>query len=223
MRNQMGMQNNKQRWLCRNCHKSFIVYSKQKSIVRQISWFKKWIIGRMTLREIANKKGLTIQTIRALFKNYLDNPPLPKIKPNNSCHLIIDGTYTSDFCVLNYLDEVDYILELEVIEHLPNIEEFVSKIKNKARKSLIFSIPNRGYYSHRMRLLSGRFPLQWINNPSEHLRFWTVKDIKWWVNFMGLNSNKIIIYEGLPILNKIFPNLFGQGIIIKIKNEKNEI
>lgn len=128
----------------------------------------------------------------------------------------------SDIDNLEDLPNVDYILGLEIIEHLPNTEEFINKIKNKAKKALIFSFPNTGYYSHRLRLLFGRFPLQWIIYPGEHLRFWTVKDVKWWIKFMGFSLDKIIVYEGLPILNKIFPNLFGQGIIIKIKNKQDK-
>jgi methionine biosynthesis protein MetW len=114
------------------------------------------------------------------------------------------------------LPEVDYILGLEIIEHLPNTEEFVHSIKDKAKKGLIFSFPNTGYYAHRLRLLFGRFPLQWVVHPGEHLRFWTVKDVKWWVNNLGFKLDKMVIYEGVPFLKKIIPSIFGQGIIIKI-------
>lgn len=121
---------------------------------------------------------------------------------------------------LKNLPEADYILGLEIIEHLPNTEEFINLISSKTRNSLIFSIPNTGYYVHRLRLLFGRFPLQWVSHPGEHLRFWTVRDVKWWIFSMGYILDKMIIYEGLPILNKIFPNLFGQGIIIKINKKR---
>jgi 2-polyprenyl-3-methyl-5-hydroxy-6-metoxy-1,4-benzoquinol methylase len=123
---------------------------------------------------------------------------------------------------LSSLPEVDYILGLEIIEHMPNTEEFIFKIQNKSKKGLIFSFPNTGYYSHRLRLLFGRFPLQWIVRPGEHLRFWTVKDVKWWVKNLGFNLEKLIFYEGVPILNKVFPNLFSQGIIIKISSKNNK-
>lgn len=122
----------------------------------------------------------------------------------------------TNFTNLKDLPEVDYILGLEIIEHLSNPEEFISKIKDKAKKALIFSIPNSGYYSYRLKLLGGRFPTQWIVHPGEHLRFWTVQDIKWWVNALNLKLDQLIVYEGLPFLNKIFPKVFGKGIIIKI-------
>jgi methionine biosynthesis protein MetW len=118
---------------------------------------------------------------------------------------------------LKKLPEVDYILGLEILEHMPNPEKFIYAIKNKAKNGLIFSFPNSAYYVHRLRFLFGRFPLQWIVFPGEHLRFWTIKDTRWWVNYINFNLENIIIYQGIPFFNKIIPSLFGQGIIIKIK------
>ena len=117
---------------------------------------------------------------------------------------------------LSVLPEVDYIIGLEILEHMHNPEEFIMKILPKARKGMIFSFPNTGYYAHRLRLLFGSFPLQWILHPSEHLRYWTVRDVRWWVNSLNLKLNNLILYQGIPTLNKIFPSLFGKGIIIHI-------
>lgn len=111
----------------------------------------------------------------------------------------------------------DYVTGFEIIEHLPNPEELILFARNKVRKGLIFSVPNTGYYKHRLRLLLGRFPLQWIVHPGEHLRFWTVKDMNSWAKALGLKVEKLVVYEGLPWLNKIWPSLFGQGIIIYLK------
>jgi methionine biosynthesis protein MetW len=120
---------------------------------------------------------------------------------------------------LKKLPEVDYILGLEILEHMPNPEKFIYAIKDKAKRGLIFSFPNSGYYTHRIRFLLGKFPLQWIVFPGEHLRFWTVKDAKWWVKYINFSLENIIIYQGTPFLNKIIPSLFGQGIIIKINKK----
>ena len=87
---------------------------------------------------------------------------------------------------------------------------------------MIFSFPNSGYYAHRLRFLFGRFPLQWVVHPGEHLRFWTVKDVNSWVNALKMNFIKLIVYEGVPVLNKIWPSMFGQGIIIVITNKGHE-
>lgn len=117
---------------------------------------------------------------------------------------------------LRLLPEVDYVLGLEILEHMPEPEVLVMNMKQKARKGLIFSFPNTGYYIHRIRLLFGRFPLQWVMYPGEHLRFWTVNDVVWWVGSLGFRLDRLVLYEGIPLLNQIFPRLFSQGIIIYI-------
>ncbi len=117
---------------------------------------------------------------------------------------------------LGQLPEADYIMGLEILEHMPNPEEFIMAVRKKVRKGMIFSFPNTGYYAHRVRLLFGSFPLQWILHPSEHLRYWTVRDARFWVASLGFKMDKIILYQGVPLLNKIIPSLFGKGIIIKI-------
>lgn len=120
---------------------------------------------------------------------------------------------------VDFLPQVDYIMGLEILEHIPEPEVIVMNFEGKAKKGMIFSFPNTGYYLHRLRLLFGSFPLQWITHPGEHLRFWTVRDVRWWVKSLGFNLKNLIVYEGLPYFNKIIPSLFAQGIIIHISKE----
>jgi len=115
------------------------------------------------------------------------------------------------------IPDCDYILGFEILEHMPNPEEFIMAVKSRVRISMIFSFPNTGYYTHRLRLFFGKFPLQWVSHPGEHLRFWAVSDVQWWIKNMGLHLDEIRLYQGMPFLNKILPKLFGQGIIVKIK------
>lgn len=111
----------------------------------------------------------------------------------------------------------DYLTGFEILEHLPNPEEFILTMSGRARKGMIFSFPNTGYYLHRLRLLLGRFPLQWVVHPGEHLRFWTIADTRSWVKALGLKIEALIAYEGIPVINKLWPAMFSQGIIIYIK------
>lgn len=127
----------------------------------------------------------------------------------------------NDLEALNNLPEVDYITGFEIIEHMPNPEQFIYILKNKAREGFIFSTPNTGYYTHRLRLLFGRFPLQYIAHPGEHLRFWTVRDMRFWVKSINFEMKSLFLYEGLPILNKLIPKLFGQGMLIHITKNKD--
>jgi 2-polyprenyl-3-methyl-5-hydroxy-6-metoxy-1,4-benzoquinol methylase len=115
------------------------------------------------------------------------------------------------------LSDPDYFLFLEVLEHIPNPEEILFKAIQKSRKGVFISVPNSGYFIYRLRLLFGRFPIQWKIFPGEHLRFWTIKDMNTWIKCLNLSVEKKSFYEGLPILNKLFPNLFAMGQIYKLK------
>lgn len=117
---------------------------------------------------------------------------------------------------LKKLPQADYTFLFEVIEHLPNSEEILSWAFKNSKKGVFFSVPNTGFFVYRLRLLFGKFPLQWRVNPSEHLRFWTVKDMKWWLKELGYKNYIMKIYEGVPFLNFTWPSLFGQGILVYI-------
>lgn len=119
---------------------------------------------------------------------------------------------------VDIIPSCDHFLLLEVLEHLPDPERILKKLHSKVGKSIFFSFPNTGYFPYRMRLLFGRFPVQWRTHPGEHLRFWTYKDAKWWLKELNMaHLATIHLYEGIPLLNRILPNLFGAGIIVEIK------
>ena len=112
-----GIRNGRQRYKCQNCHKLFIWKNEGKSIDKQKIWFKKWVMGRRTIQEIAHEKKCSVNTIHRLFDNFLDNPPTPQIKPNDNCHLMIDGTYSSDWCQLNYFDnDLKYLQYFDAVK-----------------------------------------------------------------------------------------------------------
>jgi AraC-like DNA-binding protein len=96
----------------------FVWKEKKNSIHRQKSWFKKWVMGRMTLEEIARQKDCSISTVQRLFREYLAHPPTPQIKPNDDCHLMIDGTYFGDICLLNYFDnDLKHLQYFEIVKN----------------------------------------------------------------------------------------------------------
>jgi len=114
----------------------------------------------------------------------------------------------------------DYIFMFEILEHIPNSEEVLEWAMIKAKKGVFFSVPNTGFIFHRLRLLFGKFPLQWRLVPSEHLRFWTARDMKWWLKELGYKTFKLHAYKGAPILNNLWPSLFAEGLFIYVpKND----
>lgn len=75
-------------------------------------------MGKMTLEEITRQKECSVSTIQRLFRTYLDHPPIPQIKENNNCHLMIDGTYFGDICLLNYFDnDLKYLQYYEIVKN----------------------------------------------------------------------------------------------------------
>lgn len=111
-----------------------------------------------------------------------------------------------------------YITLFEVLEHMASPEELLIKLLNIDNVKIFASVPNSGYFMHRLRYLFGRFPVQWIAFPNEHLRFWTLKDLHWWINYLNIKrKSEIIPYKGIPFLNKLIPNLFAKGLFLVIE------
>lgn len=127
-------------------------------------------------------------------------------------------------------NEFDYIIVMEVLEHVQDPEIILTSIKNNFSKSLFVSIPNAGFFVNRARLIFGRFPLVLIQqHVKEHIRFWTLKDFIYWCDYLGFKVDDFFVsaglnYKPLNFLEKIFPGLFGCQIIYKIsiKNERSK-
>lgn len=113
----------------------------------------------------------------------------------------------------------DYVLMFEVLEHMINSEEQLRAAMDIAERGVFFSFPNTGYVHHRLRLLFGAFPLQWQVHPGEHVRFWTYRDLVWWLKALGFSQYQIHMYEGVPVLNKIWPSLFGQAFLVYLPKQ----
>jgi hypothetical protein len=112
-----GIRSGRQRYKCKRCNEFFVWKNKGKSLSKQRIWFKKWVIGRMIVDDIAKQKNCSTRSVHRLFKIYLDNPPTPQIKENNDCHLMIDGTYLGDICLLNYFDnDLKHLQYFEIVK-----------------------------------------------------------------------------------------------------------
>jgi methionine biosynthesis protein MetW len=115
-------------------------------------------------------------------------------------------------------DTFDYIIISELLEHIPNPEDLILGIKNNFTTNLLISIPNVGYFKHRLRFcIGGRFPIQWRYHPAEHLRYWTTKDFKKWCIQLGFVVKNMIPSNGIPILKNILPNLFSNQVVFVLQ------
>ncbi len=122
--------------------------------------------------------------------------------------------------ISDYLHEpFDYIILSEIIEHLPDPESLLNNLRPYARKGIIVSIPNTGFHQHRLRLLLGKFPLQWVVTPGEHLRFWTRSDFHWWARQLGFKIAREVPYEGTPLLKEAWPGLFAAAFVYLLQTD----
>jgi 2-polyprenyl-3-methyl-5-hydroxy-6-metoxy-1,4-benzoquinol methylase len=120
---------------------------------------------------------------------------------------------------LEAIKEADYFILLEILEHIPNSEKVLDTVFKKAQKGVFFSFPNSGNFLYRIRLLFGRMPMQWIKFPNEHLRFWTLTDLRWWLRALGYQNYKVHCYRGIPILEKWWPSMFAGSFVVSISKE----
>ena len=114
----------------------------------------------------------------------------------------------------------DYVILSEIIEHLPDPESLLDSLRPIVRKGILVSIPNTGFYHHRLRLLFGRFPLQWVVTPGEHLRYWTRADFHWWAGRLGFRIAREVPYEGTPALKTAWPSLFAAAFVFLLADAR---
>lgn len=86
------------------------------------------------------------------------------------------------------IEKVDYIIMLQLLEHLKQPEKAIYLLLDRAHKGVLFSVPDSGRLVYRLQLLFGSFPRQC----SDHLRFWTKRDML-----------KFLKYHKLPRPSKI--------------------
>lgn len=144
----------------------------------------------------------------------ISSAALEKLRAEGYAAIEID---LRDPSTLEKLPEVDYVLAFELLEHLPEPEMVLAALVPKVRKGIWVSFPNTGYWTYRLRLLGGRVPRQWIRNPGEHLRFWTLSDLRWWTAVLDrelhLDLRYLDVYRGFGVLRRLWPGLFGMAFL----------
>ena len=133
------------------------------------------------------------------------------------------GLETVSFDVNNKNDyqkikPADFTIMFEILEHVPGSEELLKFAYDNSSNGVLFSFPNTGFFIHRFRLMFfGMFPMQWAKHPAEHLRFWTKRDLIWWLKAQGYENYKVHYYVGFPYLKIIWPAMFAAGFFVELK------
>ncbi len=117
----------------------------------------------------------------------------------------------------------DYMLMLEILEHIPHSESLLRAAYGNASRGVFFSFPNTGYFLYRLRLLFGRMPVQWRIHPSEHVRFWTYADLLWWLDALHYSHRTIVPYQGVRFLKKLWPSLFAAAFVVYLPHGAEKI
>jgi len=134
-----------------------------------------------------------------------------------------DDAFALDLSTQDIPGEYDYVTCFEVLEHIPNAEDALVRLRDTFRRQLIVSVPNVGYVDSRVRLaLFGRFPVtNCIYHIKEHVRHWTERDFREWVATFGLRVVRVAAqYEGgrfLPVDR--FPGLLSPGLVYVLERE----
>ena len=119
------------------------------------------------------------------------------------------------------IEKFDYILLLDVLEHLEDPETFIYHLRNRAKgktPKFIVSVPNIGFFIMRLQLLTGRFSygIRGILDLG-HRRLFTFKTI---YRLLEQAGYKILLRKGLPAP---FPLAIGLNPISKFMIKLNEL
>jgi methionine biosynthesis protein MetW len=116
----------------------------------------------------------------------------------------------------------DYVTCFEVLEHIPEAELAMSRLKTAFTEQLLISIPNIGSIDSRLRLaLFGRFPVtNCIFHIKEHVRHWTERDFREWVEHFDMRVVSVTAqYPGgrfLPV--ERYPGLLSPGLAYVVEH-----
>jgi methionine biosynthesis protein MetW len=78
----------------------------------------------------------------------------------------------------------DYVLLVEVLEHLRCPQKVLIQACEHAEKGVIITLPNSGYLRWRLQMLRGYFPRQSFT----HIHFWSINDFEIFLKALGLRA-----------------------------------
>jgi transposase-like protein len=98
-----GKQKGKQRFKCKNCN---LLFTRSNPTIRRKNrevWFREWIVGKQTFKQLVSKSGYSERTLKRYFYDYLNRYPTWHIRSSERVNLLIDGTYFSNkICLVLY-------------------------------------------------------------------------------------------------------------------------
>lgn len=85
--------NNKQRYFCKDCKKSFTYRVSSRKEKRKFAWFKQWVEEGYSVRELTLLKRSSQSTVRRVIKYWLSKTPKLSSDLSSVEYIICDGTF----------------------------------------------------------------------------------------------------------------------------------
>lgn len=119
----------------------------------------------------------------------------------------------------------DYVVIMEMLEHVPDAEAVMRRVRATGCRRCYVTIPNLGHIEHRLRLgLGGKMPITVIIfHIREHVRFWTVSDFKYWARCQGFKVVKCRGQGGTLFLWRFWPSLFAHQMIYVLESDDRSV
>ena len=139
----------------------------------------------------------------------------------------------NEFVEKLYNQRFDYIILLEVLEHLFRPGKVLSQCYEILKDDgvLLASFPNIAWYKYRIDMLMGNFPKNYLLYPGEHIQNFTLDSFYKLLRESGFSPIEIDgqfvfprIFKPVRLFYyvlKRFPNLFGYQLVIKSRKGKN--
>lgn len=100
--------NQKQRFLCCTCHRTFIWKKSHVKRNKEKHWFRLWVTENYSIRHLASVSGYSSSKLKRIKSYWLEKSP-PELQNLDRCkYMIMDGTYFhKDGCLLTLMNGPD--------------------------------------------------------------------------------------------------------------------
>jgi len=110
----------------------------------------------------------------------------------------------------------DLVIMSEVLEHIVDSERALAEAARVSKEDILVSVPNTGFIKYRLQLLFGRFPKQWLLEPKEHLRYWTMADFRQMIDSLNLQIKNVKASGGRRYLRDLWKPLFAEQLCYEL-------
>lgn len=86
--------NGRQRWLCKECRRSYSWSNQANKYLRERAWFYRWMIEGYSVRQLKQQSGHSQAKLYAIINYWLSSPPRRDTESlSRHRHIIFDGTF----------------------------------------------------------------------------------------------------------------------------------